>query len=359
MMPGTLEICRRFEDFLPEILDLEGEGVGERGGFAKNLPPDEREALVRHATACERCAEALRAYRRTVEIIRDLPRHDAPPDFLGWVREATGARPPAANAPRKAGTGALPWRKAELLWISLAALLLVAVTAAFFLPPPREERPLLREGESALARMDADRADSPPDPAKPMSVPVPVPVTVPESVPSLSPSPTGPPPVFFTLEVSPEASPGALLALEADLRTVFERRPREEERFERSAEAPLDLRAKREAVPAAAKSAARGARARGAPSAAREVSHPASTPPASDEWTLQVPADQVEALHERLASWARDQGARVSTSPALRAASSDAAAASSRPLPLPSADFQARPEGESPVVEVRIVVRSR
>lgn len=362
MTPGTLEICRRFEDFLPEIIDLEGEGggLGEGADLAKKLSPEERDALLRHAAECARCAEALRAYRRTVEILRDLPRHDAPPDFLGWVREATGARAPAAATPRKARTGVLTWRKAELLWTSLAALLLVAVTAAFFLPPSRKEMLLLSEGEAALARMDADRADSPPDPAKPISVAVLESLPVPESAAVPSPSPTEPPPVFFTLEVSPEASPGALLALEADLRTQFERRPREELMSKKSsAETPLDVRAKRGAAPAATQSAARESRARGAPSASREVSRPASSPRAPSEWTFHVPAGQVEALHERLASWAREQGAHVSTSPVLKSALHDATADSSPPLPLTSAAIQARTTDESPLVEVRIVVRSQ
>ena len=73
----NLTPCERLEGKTAELLDLEGEGGG--------LTAAERESLRAHSRLCHRCAELLKTYRRTVELLRALPRREAPADFLGWI----------------------------------------------------------------------------------------------------------------------------------------------------------------------------------------------------------------------------------------------------------------------------------
>ena len=69
------EICRRLENHLIDLLDLDAA-----------LPLVERYEYLEHAKNCPRCFEVLRTYRKTVSLLRSLPKRRAPADFLSWVR---------------------------------------------------------------------------------------------------------------------------------------------------------------------------------------------------------------------------------------------------------------------------------
>lgn len=85
MSGSPQKICNRFEDLLCELVELDGEG----GGLAEG----EREEWLRHAASCKRCGGTLAGYRRTVELLRSLPRQTAPAGFLEWVGEQIRREP--------------------------------------------------------------------------------------------------------------------------------------------------------------------------------------------------------------------------------------------------------------------------
>ena len=87
MVSRSRDVCSRFEDHLPDLLRLEGDGV--------EIPAEEAKQLLDHGATCVECGELLRTYRATVELLRALPRRNsAPKNFLSWVKEGTAKLSP-------------------------------------------------------------------------------------------------------------------------------------------------------------------------------------------------------------------------------------------------------------------------
>jgi len=120
--------CDRFERHLAELLGLDDES-GE-------LSARERTELLSHEAECPRCAGELRSYRATVGLLRSLPRHEAPADFLSWVGRGASAR-------RAHGASFLGARFLRP-WGLVAAAVLVCGVLVFFWdaadPPERVDR---------------------------------------------------------------------------------------------------------------------------------------------------------------------------------------------------------------------------
>jgi hypothetical protein len=123
-MDGGEPACARFDAVLPELIGLDGE--------ESTISPVEKEALLRHAQACSRCADSRRAYAATVDLLRGLPRKNAPSDFLSWVREDL----PEAGA----GTPAIPRHRLRKPWIAIAAAV-PFLAAVIYLATLEEKRP--------------------------------------------------------------------------------------------------------------------------------------------------------------------------------------------------------------------------
>lgn len=89
------EPCERFREALRELAEPDqdpapGRAAGGVGGAGPSLG-----GLRDHAAECPRCAEELRTYCRTIELLRSLPAVEVPDGFLDWVREGidTDVRP--------------------------------------------------------------------------------------------------------------------------------------------------------------------------------------------------------------------------------------------------------------------------
>jgi hypothetical protein len=310
------KLCDRFEEALPALLAIDGD----------RLPPAEEEALLQHAASCPRCQELRRSYATTVDLLRGLPRKDAPADFLAWVRKesATPTR--------------LPARWPGRVWLAAAAFLVLGFTAFLVV------RGLRTRSGVELAHREVMSGKEEPAPPPPHSLfprnqsPAGTAPGLPEEVPP-------PPDVAVTSPVEDGEAVGIVLnvevplprerweeavrELEADLRARFEAPARKLE-AKPPEDAAVALRSAREAVEQAAPEETDAASAVSARSA--DVAAPGER-----DLKFEVDASQLPFLVERVEGWARDAGASMRTErrqPGLTrgAAPADGAAATAKRL---------------------------
>ncbi|MBI4603008.1 MAG: zf-HC2 domain-containing protein [Planctomycetes bacterium] len=325
--------CQELQSRLPEILGLDGEPA--------DLAAPDRAALERHAAGCARCQAELEAYRSTVELVRALPRHGAPQDFLGWVkRRAEGA---AEVRPLEPGRRARrPSRR-----LLLAAGLLLGATLGLAIALIDALRPAPEEGRLAKAPAPAAGADRSPPPAPVKVLQGATEVLVAFALPSAAwaslPADLevelkgllGPPEPRARGASPPRAPPGAVAPAKAAA----------------PAKAPTLPEATVEAV-AAVEGEAPGSEARHAEeSELRERKEEAG--PRVREAVIEVPAERLAELQERLRAWLRER----SGSPAAlaRSAGDRAAARPARPAPAaPAASAAPASVPGAPSVRVRV-----
>ena len=136
--------CGRLDAVLPELIGLDGE--------ESTISPAEKEALLRHVETCARCADARRAYAATVDLLRGLPRKNAPSDFLSWVR---------ADLPETiAASRAVSRHRLRKPWIAIAAAVPL-LGAAIYLVSIEVRRPAPEIAMAPAAAPSPDRPSRP------------------------------------------------------------------------------------------------------------------------------------------------------------------------------------------------------
>jgi hypothetical protein len=265
--------CVRFEEALPALLGIDGE----------RLPAEEEAALIAHAAGCPACSELRRSYAATVDLLRALPRKEAPADFLSWVG--------------KEGRAA-PVRPGRHLWLAAAAILVAGATTFLVIdrlsrpagievagrPAPPPEEPALTTGAPASRQ--------PPDPL-PREVPA---VGSPESAYKVA-SPVGDGEAIgivldVEIPVAPDRWTEEILRVENDLRARFE--------------TPRAVAARSAADAVALRS--RGSVPEGERQETREQAVP---PPAPRDIRLEVEGSSLPLLVERIEGWAKEAGGSV------------------------------------------------
>ena len=192
--------CGRFDAVLPELIGLDGE--------EPTISPAEKEELLRHVETCARCADARRAYAATVDLLRGLPRKNAPSDFLSWV---------SADLPEPiAGSPDVPRPRLWKPWIAIAAAVPLLAAAIYIVSiEGRRPAPEIAMAPAAAPSPDSLSPDRPsrPSPEREEQVRLEDAIQEKRSLPGIAMAPPAQPPgedTAFRDRASPDRAEAAL-----------------------------------------------------------------------------------------------------------------------------------------------------
>jgi anti-sigma-K factor RskA len=140
-------------------MSLEHEGQALASYIVGALPPDERASLEAHLAQCAECAAEARSLQRVADAMaRSVPQRTPRPELRARVLEAVGASGRVSNVRAQHR----PVRSAAMMWLPLAAMLVLAVGLGAYTMRLQERIASLESSlEIALTRAaSAERATS-------------------------------------------------------------------------------------------------------------------------------------------------------------------------------------------------------